>query len=299
MKYNIGWMYALFAYLCWGLLPVVGKKLLEFYSPFTLNSIRLIFSTLILFIFLTKKDKIKISLSLKTDKRVYVLGLAGLGITFTLYTFALKYTMANYVMLFIYLSPIFTYILSTVILKEKRGKYFIPCLLLSMVGTYMAIFGTERTIDILQQNKIGLFLALLSSIFWSYYTVKIRSLSKDYNGMQLTFVAFFIGAIYFTLFAIFYEQYSFKIGLNGFLWMALYILIPTILAYLLYNRALQTLTSQSVSVMMGIQLLATIFASFIILNEKVEIMQSIGYTVVILSISFYIYKNYFKWTMGN
>ena len=135
-------IYALFAALCWAIYTVMGEEPTKKYGPIETTFIASFIGTI--FLFLTVK---LLNLNL-WGKNIFgflsgiYLGIVPTGIGFTLWFSALNYLKPSLLAPFQYLTPIITYFLSVLILKEK----------ISLV-VFIGMFLIFSSLFLIQKNK--------------------------------------------------------------------------------------------------------------------------------------------------
>lgn len=186
--------------------------------------------------------------------------------------------------------PIFTLILSTILLKKKASNLRKISILLSVVGV-MYIF-IMNGINVASYNWAGITLILLSTLSIALYNVLARNLTRKFQLFTLTFFMTFSGFIFFNLIAITYHLVNNTIGsfflpLTSlkFIGAIIYLgVLSSFISAFLSNYALNQIEASQMSVFNNISILITIFAGIIFLNESIYYYHIIGAIAIIAGV---------------
>jgi drug/metabolite transporter (DMT)-like permease len=275
-----GMFYAFLAVFLWGTTGTTIKLIVARVDSFSVAVYTGLFATIALFIYLiiTKKTKELIK-ELKKHYMFFIIeGVIGLGIQQIFYLKAFQLLPASQVVIVFYSYPLVMIILSGLILKEKTSLLSIFFVLLGFFGVYvLASNGTFIKLDI----NTGLIVTLLASLSWGLFSVLIKLRKVDAEISMFLFNLFGLGFV-ITLVPLF--------GLNCFITLTetlgiLYLaLIPTALAFVLWNKALQTTrTSVCSSISLLTPLISLVIIS-LVLKEKINFDQIIGLIIIVGSV---------------
>lgn len=275
-----GMFYAFLAVFLWGTMGTTIKLIVARVDSFSVAVYTGFFATISLFIYLiiTKKTK-ELTKELKKHYLFFIIaGIIGLGIQQIFYLKAFQLLPASQVVIVFYLYPLFMIIFAGLILKEKTSLTSIFSVLLGFFGVYvLASNGTFIKLDI----NTGLIFTLLASLSWGLFSVliKLRKVNAEismflFNLFGLAFLIALVPLFGFNCFITLTETL-------GILYLAL---IPTALAFVLWNKALH-LTGTSIC--SNISLLTPLFSLVIIslvLKEKINFNQIIGLIIILGSV---------------
>ncbi|WP_028776711.1 DMT family transporter [Shimazuella kribbensis] len=187
-------------------------------------------------------------------------------------------------------APIFTVILSTLILKEKINLWQRLCLLLSVLGVIFIFVmqGASFSLD-----HIGSILLLLcSTLSFAVYSILVRRSGQSYKPYDLSFVVIMLSFISFTVISI--VQHS----VNGTIleivepykepifWYSIFYLacFSSVFSIFLSNYALSKLEAYKVSVFNNLSTLVSIIAGAVFLHEQITSVHVIGATMIIVGV---------------
>jgi drug/metabolite transporter (DMT)-like permease len=275
-----GIFYAFLAVCLWGTAGTTIKLIVARVDSFSVAVYTGLFATiaLLMYLIITKKTN-ELIIELKKHYLFFIIaGVIGLGIQQIFYLKSFQLLPASQVVIIFYLYPLFMIILAGLILKEKTSLFSIFFVLLGFFGVYvLASNGTFIKLDI----NTGLIVTLLASISWGLFSVliKLRKINAEismflFNLFGLVFLISLVPLFGFNYFITFTE-------ILGILYLAL---IPTAVAFVLWNKALQ-LTETSVC--SNISLLTPLFSLVIIsfvLKEKITFNQISGLIIILGSV---------------
>jgi drug/metabolite transporter (DMT)-like permease len=275
-----GIVYAFLAVFLWGTMGTTIKLIVTRVDSFSVAVYTGLFATIALFVFLilTKKTKELIRELEEHYLFFIIVGTIGLGIQQIFYLKAFQLLPASQVVIVFYLYPLFLIIFSGPILKEKTSLVSIFFILLGFFGVYiLASNGTFIKLDI----NAGLIFTLLASLSWGLFSVLIKL--RQINA-EIAMFFFNLSGLVFLVALVPLFGFNCSITLTETLGILYLALIPTALAFVLWNKALY-LTRTSICA--NISLLTPLFSLVIIslvLKEKINFNQIIGLIIILGSV---------------
>ncbi|MDE6323907.1 MAG: DMT family transporter [Paramuribaculum sp.] len=269
--YHLG---ALLAVTAWGVAFINTKVLLQNgLSAVEIYIYRFIIAYLLVLLICPRPF---FSRSLSDELKFMLCGICGNSVYFIAENTAVKYTLVTNVSLIVTLSPIITAIIIGLIYKSQRpGRGFMTGSTIAFSGVACVIFNSSFVMKI---NPLGDFLALLSAICWSIYSILLKPLNTEYNVWFITRKTFFYGlltslpflAVEPTLLPVERLLEPAIIGNLCFLGI-----ICSLLAYLLWAQAVKKLGVMSTGNYLYISPIVTLAASYLFLGEQIS---AVGYT---------------------
>lgn len=275
-----GIFYAFLAVFLWGTMGTTIKLIVTRVDSFSVAVYTGLFATIALFVFLilTKKRKELIRELEEHYLFFIIVGAIGLGIQQIFYLKAFQLLPASQVVIVFYLYPLFMIIFSGPILNEKTSLVSIFFVLLGFFGVYiLASNGTFIKLDI----NAGLIFTLLASLSWGLFSVLIKL--RQINA-EISMFFFNLSGLVFLVALVPLFGFNCSITLTETLGILYLALIPTALAFVLWNKALY-LTRTSICA--NISLLTPLFSLVIIslvLKEKINFNQIIGLIIILGSV---------------
>jgi drug/metabolite transporter (DMT)-like permease len=283
---NIGVIAILSASLMWAIEPIFAKLAYQINPDFIQTSaVRAITVTLfaLLFIITTKKEN-ELNIKKKNISSLLYIAIIGTILADLLYFYALSNIPVINAVLIGHMQPIFIIIMAYIFLKsDKISKNDLLGIIFMIISGF---FVTTRSIDNILLLKLGTFedlLVLISTIAWASTALVMRKYLKNLNAGIITFYRFLFASLFFILYFIISSNII-KINIFQIL-IGIIVAIGTILYYI----GLKRIKAAQVS---GLELSAPFFAAvlgFLILGEKLTILQIVGILLLLAGI-YYISK---------
>jgi drug/metabolite transporter (DMT)-like permease len=275
-----GMFYAFLAVFLWGTMGTTIKLIVTKVDSFTVAVYTGLFATIALFLYLimTKKTKELIKELKKHYLFFVIVGIIGLGVQQIFYLKAFQLLPASQVVIVFYLYPLFMIILSGLILKEKTSLTSMFFVLLGFFGVHILV--SNGTFIKLYINN-GLIFTLFASLSWGLFSVLIKL--RKVNA-EISMFLFNLFGLIFLIALVPLFGFNCYITLSETLGIIYLALIPTALAFVLWNKALYL---TRISICSNISLLTPLFSLVIIslvLKEKINFNQIIGLVIILVSV---------------
>lgn len=266
------------ANIIWGAASPIFKFSLENISPFLLAFIRFYGAALLILPFtypylsIDKKDRFKI----------FLLAFFGVTVNISFFFFALKLTPSINAPIIASGGPIFLYLFSIFILKEKpHYKVFIG-LIVSLLGVLL-IIGQPILTGELDGALLGNILLIIATLAGVIHTLIAKELPKKYGALSITFWTFFIGAATFLPFLI-WEIYSGSLSISldyrGITGIIFGLFFSSALAYSLFEYGIKYIDGQDVGIFTYIDPIAAILIAIPLLHEQITFIYLMGAILV-------------------
>lgn len=238
----------------------------------------------ILFIFLSKNN---LNLTFKDFKKIAPYSI-GFPIFFFLFqTMGLTKISASESGIIYAITPIITFLVAKLFIKEQSNKKQIFFMILSVFGV---IFINIMNGFSFSKSVLGVIFTLISALSFSVYNVFLRKISKDYNPFQIAFVVIICGFLFFNIVSIIrhiqssnIKNYFIAFKNTEFLISILFLSIASsFLTILLTTYSLAHLESTTVSLFQNVSTIISILSGVFILSEKLYYYHYIGIIAVIL-----------------
>ena len=231
--------------------------------PLIITFYRLAFSCLIILILI--KNPVK-SIAYASKRHYKYLITAGLFLSMHFYTWitSLQLTTVGNSIFLESTHPLFGWLLSIIILREKISKIFVPSFIVAAIGMYFIITGD---IHIHDHALTGDFLAVFSAFFVAAYLIIARILKNVIDFLVYIFTVYGIAAIC-TFIIILIKGINFwQIPMNGWLLLIIMALGPNLIGHSILNWASRKIPVYKVNMaFLGEAVLATTYAA-LLLNE--------------------------------
>jgi len=280
---NKAYLFAISAVLLWSTIASAFKITLEYIDYIQLLLLASIFSSIALFLILMIQGKIYL---LKQLQRKDLLQSALLGFLnpFLYYLVLLKaYTLlkAQEAGTLNYIWPITLVLLSIPLLKQKINWISIVAIFTSFFG--IMIISTEGKIASLGfREPVGVFLAVISSVFWALYW--IYNVKDRRDEIVKLFVNFVFGTIFILIVVLLFSDIR-NIQLPG-IWGSLYIgLFEMGITYLLWLKALKfSINTAKVSNLVYISPFISLIIIRNVVGEQILVSTIVGLVFIISGI---------------
>lgn len=274
-------IYMIIAIFIWGVSFLSIKTVVQVVPPMTQGAIRFSISAVCLYIFSRKKVELfKID---KEDIKYFVLaGLVGITLYFYFENSSMIYLDASIASLLIATIPIFTLLGEFLIYKIKLTNTKIISVLISILGVYL-IIGNINFKDS-KNVELGLLLMLGSVLAWVAYSFLTTKLYSKYKPVTINFYQTIVGVIGFVPFAMFEKVDVSKVTVNIIFHLLFLGVFCSAIAFLLYTIALGELGASRSSVFLNIMPAITVVSSYLILGERINILQILGGVIVIAAV---------------
>ncbi len=270
----------------WGSAFMAIKVSVSTTNPITVASLRLIIGSIFLFAYYKFKG-LKENLSIKVLLFIFLIGLIGNFIPFSLISWSEQYIQSNTAGLLLSVAPIFTLILSYFFIKED--KFFLKNFLSIFIGFFgvIFIFGFETLTNIsLKESgyffpKLAIIIAALGYVVSAILAYKIKHISTITLTTFVTISAAFI-SLPFMIVAEFSSLSSFNF--NSLLSLFYLGLFPTAIAFVLRFHLISKAGPVFLSYVAYLIPVFAIVWGYIFLKETISQNTLIGIVLILLGV---------------
>lgn len=257
----------------WGTLGIAGKVAYSYgCTPGQLMLYRMLFLLPAILYLLPK---------VKRDNIIPLLVFGAFIVTpfYLIYFYAVKFVGASTAALILYTAPAYVAVMSVALLEERITLTTIIALVLALGGA--ALVNITETI---RENLLGISTAFIAAILYATYTVGARILIR--KGIESSHVALVPYLSSIPILGIYAAVIENHVAIENFgqLTAALYLaLIPTGLAYVLYNYGLRTVEASRASILSTIEPVSATILAWIVLGEQLYATKVMGAGLIIIS----------------
>ncbi len=287
----------LFTVIIWGLNFSVVKIALREFTPHAFNGPRLSLASLLLFLFLWRKER-EWSLSGRDWLKIGVLGIVGNTFYQTLFINGINSTTASSTSLVMTTTPIFIALMSAIFIRERIHWAGWAGILLSFFGLYLVFFGPSFSLGLSGGDIRGKLFILLGNLCWAVYTVFSKPLLGRFTPLKLTALTLAAGTFFYLPLA---AQDILRLpwtSLSQRSWAALLFsaLFAIALSYLIWYSSVHRVGNTKTGIYSNITPVFTVFFAHFFLGEKVNIYQVVG--AFIIFFGFYMTRFGYRWFEG-
>lgn len=273
------------AVIFWGASFIATKYLLDYISPETIISMRLILAiTLLLPIaFYTKR-----SFSIKLKSHLYILLLAAIGV-FHLWiqVTGMKFTTAANTGWIIGTAPVFIGVLGFIFFKEKLNIINILGILIASFGLLLLV-GKGNPLNINFFEHKGDLLILASAFTWGIYSIVNKKISLEYSPLMTILYLFIMMAVIIIPFNLNESSVESVVNLSVVGWISILFLglFCSGVSYVIWAYALRELETAKVGAYLYFEPLITVFAAWLMLNEEITLIMILSGTIITVGVIF-------------
>lgn len=271
--------------LIWALNFSVAKISLSEIDPMSFNAIRFLLATIFMWIVVKLKGR-WVPIRKEDYISLIILGFAGNFVYQLFFIFGLDHTFSANAAVMLGTMPVWVSVLSHFFYNEKMTLQKALGVSLAFTGVILILLGKPERITLSSETFVGDLLTLASALVFAYYTVLSKKLLSYYPPMQLTTITMTIGGM-----ALVFTGIPWIINLNfeAISWVAyggvFYSGIFSIgLAFIIWNFGLKKVGSTYTATFQNLVPVLGLILGFLILNEKLTLIQYFGAAVVIAGI---------------
>ena len=264
----------------WSVAFVSNKALLVYISPIENMILRFSLAYLLLLLLYPHYSPYR----LQDEFRFFLLGFLGIFVYFLLENFALKYTQATNVGLYMGALPLFTAIFAHFLTKDERlSKHVIIGFLVAIVGiAFILLDGATFTIRLK-----GDLLAILAAIVFALYSVSLKLAPKGYHYIVITRKSFFYGILLMLLyFLLSGKEFHFQALKIPVVWINILFLgvLSSGLAFILWQQGIERIGAMSASNYIYLVPLITAATGIVALGEELTAKMLIGALLILIGL---------------
>lgn len=273
-------MYAVFSMIFWGLSYIWSKIVFEYYSPLTTVFLRLVLSSIFLFLYiliLKKVERIRkehwglFFLSALFNPFLYFMG----------ESYGLQLVSPTISAVIIATIPLFTPVVAYFSFKEKLTILNVFGILISFFGIMLMLIGKDFT---LKASPLGI-LYLFGSVFAAIiYTVILKKLTRHYSPLCIITYQNIIGVFYFLPFFLVFHYHNFiqvKLTTELILSLLQLAIFASSMAFIFYTIAVRNLGMSKANIYSNLIPVAAAIFSYLIIKEEFDFYKILGILVVI------------------
>ncbi|MDH4222476.1 MAG: EamA family transporter [candidate division Zixibacteria bacterium] len=278
-----GYFFVLLGATLIGSVGVLVRAIYQYETdPIKVVTYRVIIATLLLFGTFALFNPEKLKIKLKDLPFFALYGFLSVGITYTLFFYAVKYTTIGTAVIFADTYPAWVLFLSLCFLNERLTKQKIVALLLTLCGTLLV--AQIHNPSALKFNLRGAVYGLLSGLGLASYTLFGKRATFKYDSGTVVSYALFFGALFLLFFrnpvTLIYSNYP-RIT---WLWIFTLAIVPTIFGYFLYIKGLKHLESSKAVIISTWDVVVALILAYIIFDEKLIPIQILGAIMIFTGI---------------
>lgn len=270
--------------ILWGTIGIFVQEMKNYGANIeTISFIRVLFATLIMFVVCYIKCGLK---SFIIDKKsllsCVLLGLICHGIYNVFYSIAVTKAGVSISAVLLDIAPVFTFIFSVLLFKEKIKLYKLAGILLNVTGCVLAVSKSGNNMN--NFVWIGILCGIGAGLTYSLTPIIGRLAGKDTNIFIMSFYSYLSASIFLCIYMV-TGEYDFVLNKEVVIIGILFALIPTVIAYLIYYWGVKRISNSSkIPVFASMEILVACLLGVICYQESLQGLNIIGIFLVICSV---------------
>jgi drug/metabolite transporter (DMT)-like permease len=273
----------LLAILFWALNFSIIKIALREFSPHGFNGPRLVFASLLLLIFLWRKEG-RLSVRRTDLPRLVALGIMGNTLYQLLFINGISRTTASSTSLVMTMTPIFIALLSAVFIHERIHWAGWLGIFMAFFGLYLVLFGSTGSFSLAGKGLQGDLMILTGNLCWAVYTVFSKPFLDTMSPLKLTSLTLAIGAIFYLPAAVKDILATPWASLSWRSWAALFFsgMFALSISYVIWYSSVRRIGNTKTGIFGNITPVFTVFFAYLFLGERITPPQVIGALIIFL-----------------
>lgn len=255
-------------------------------DPMSFNAMRFLLATILMWTVVLKRG-IWIPIRREDRWNLVILGLTGNLLYQLLFIFGLERTFSANSAVMLGTIPVWVAVVSHLSSSdEKMNKNKAIGVILAFTGVLFILLGKPERISLSSETFVGDLLTLASAFVFGYYSVKSRGFLTYYPPLQLTTISMSVGGM-----SLFFVGIPWLVQLDyaAIGWVSygtvLYSgLFSVGIAYIIWNYGLRQVGAVRTATYQNLVPVLGLILGFLILGEKMELLQYVGSAVVIAGI---------------
>jgi len=192
------------------------------------------------------------------------------------YLTAIKYASAGLVALLLYLYPMFVFILSVIILREKVTW-------IKILAIIIALIGTALTVDPAGGELTGILLAIFAALIYSVYIIVGTNVMKHVSAVQSSAIIFAsAGAVFGILTAV--NGVHFPASNSGWYSMLGIVLVATVIPVVTFLAGLERVGPTNAAMLSTPEPVVTVLLAAWLFQEKLNTTSLFGGGLILIAV---------------
>jgi drug/metabolite transporter (DMT)-like permease len=274
--------------MLWGGNFVALKHLLGPLAPVDVVAIRSIGAAVFYIAFLAILGRVIIPVARPDVRRMILIGVIGIPIMSLSMAYGLTRLNAGLASLLVTSNPIFTAIISRILLGERLTARKVAGILVAFAGFLVVLqFGATGGARLERDEMLGVLIVICGPLAWAFYTVLSKPLLGRYPPVYVaTYTTAAGGAVFvpFLMFDAGMRRRMLDLGLTDWLVVVYVSLLAITVAYLLWYWGLRVLTPSQTAVYTYLVPVFGVLASWAVLGDVPAIFALVGGVVIVAGV---------------
>lgn len=260
----------------YGFAPVLAKFTYEGgANGITLTFLRAALCVPLLYI-MAKADKKSLKLTKSELKQVIILGIFGGALPIVLLYLAYDYISTGLATTLHFVYPLIIVIASSFLFHEKMTKFKLVAVILVTIGIFLFVDINHIA------NKIGIVLALLSGVFYSFYVVYMERSGLDgMDPAKFTFYTMLIMSLTTLVFGFAVGGINFNMTAGAWVFSMLISILVTLIAIPMFQVGVKYEGATTAGIMSTFEPITSVAMGAVFLGEIVGMAQMLGGAMIL------------------
>lgn len=268
------------AMVFWSFSFIWTQVAMESFEPVTLVTLRLVFASLLLFLFAKITGKVQ-KIKKEDYKWFFLLALFEPYLYYMGETYGLQYMSATTASVIIATIPLFAPVLAFFMLKERITWTNILGIIVSISGVILVIYVPGSGMEAEFRGVFLMFMAVFAAVF---YTATLRRISMHYHTINVILYQSLIGLVFFvpTFFVTDFSQISqLKISWKSLEALIMLSIFASVLAFVLFAWVVRKIGIAKTNVFVNLIPVFTAIFSWLLLKQFLSFTQWTGIVIVV------------------
>ena len=209
---------------------------------------------------------------------IQLIGMGALGYAGQSFSYltAIKFASAGLVALLLYLYPMFVFILSVMVFRERITG-------LKVIALIIALIGTALTVDPAGGEAIGILLAVAAALIYSFYIIVGSNVIKHVSAVQSSTVIFAsAGMVFGVITAI--NGTHFPTANSGWFAVAGIVLIATVIPVVMFLTGLELIGPTNAAMLSTLEPVVTVLLAAWLFQERLQPISMLGGGLILVAV---------------
>lgn len=292
-KNRIGYIYVLLAAFFFALIAVIGKTVMNSgINVFDLLILQNAMALLFILVYFAAVDIKKLQMNVKNLKMLLTQGLIGSAGTTILFYLALERMNAGIASMLLFTHPVLVSLYFMITKTKKITLTNNIALAAAFLGSIMVINVFD--IDVTETPIAGLLFGILSSVVYAFYNIYADVKLKDFEPLVITFYTTLTSLIVTLILHPGFFRFEFAMTSELLLYICELAVVSGILPVIFLYKGISLVGADKASIAATSELPITILMSFLVLGERMDLVQLSGIALILSSIIILQYEGIFE-----
>jgi drug/metabolite transporter (DMT)-like permease len=192
------------------------------------------------------------------------------------YLTAINYASAGLVALLLYLYPMFVFILSVIVLREKVTW-------IKIVAIILALLGTTLTVDPAGGKLYGILLAVAAALIYSVYIIVGTNVMKHVSAVQSSLVIFASAGAVYGILTVFNGVH---LPSTNFGWLSIagIVFVATVIPVVTFLAGLERIGPTNAAMLSTLEPVVTVLLATWIFGERLQTIILLGGGMILIGV---------------